>query len=276
MNPKTFTKMHGLGNDFIVLNCLDTPFDWQKSDIQAMSNRHFGIGFDQLLIVEKSPNEAYDFTYRIFNADGNEVEHCGNGARCFAKYLKEQKLFDFSRPVRAKIKRGAIEISYCGKKGQEELFEVAVAIPNFNFFSQAQESALFQEIPPYPAPFAILSLGNPHAVCEVKTHDEKEIQNIGKALQNHPLFPEKVNVGFMQILNPQHIKLRVFERGVGETLACGTGACAAAVAGIARGVLKSPVQVELLGGTLEIKWQGEGETVYMTGSASQIYQGTIL
>lgn len=273
MQPLHFRKMHGLGNDFIVLDCRSLTFDWTSAQIAQFADRHRGIGFDQLLIIENAQHSAVDFTYRIFNADGSEVEHCGNGARCFAKYLRDKQLFDFSRPVRVAIKRGTIEIRYLGQADGQDLFGVEMGIPSFTPFTTAQQSQLYQEIAGQQ--FAIVSMGNPHAVCEVSDIHAAPVAEIGSALQQHPLFPEQVNVGFMQIMDAHHIKLRVFERGVGETQACGTGACAAAAAGIARGALQSPVHVQLIGGNLLIEWENETSALHMSGAAQTVFDGAI-
>lgn len=273
MQPKTFTKMHGLGNDFIILDCREIPFDWTHAEIAALADRHCGIGFDQLLIIERPHTPDVDFTYRIFNADGGEVEHCGNGARCFGKYLSDRGLFAFSRPARVQVKKGIINI----RRESEKAYTVDMDVPDFTPFTDAQQSRLYQPIAiaGEERQFAILSMGNPHAVCTVEDTDTVPVETIGKALQTHPLFPERVNVGFMQILDRQHIRLRVFERGVGETQACGTGACAAAAAGIARGDLDSPVAVQVLGGTITIRWAGEGSSLTMTGEAASVYRGEL-
>lgn len=270
MQPTFFTKMHGLGNDFIVLDCRATPFDWSATEIQALSNRHQGIGFDQLLIIENPTAEAVDFTYRIFNADGSEVEHCGNGARCFGKYLYDHHLFDFHRPAKVAVKRGMIEITRQG----EHLYRVDMGVPNFTPFTQTQNSQLTQDIDGLS--FGIVSMGNPHAVCEVDNIETAPVKEIGTALQQHPLFPEQVNVGFMQIIDRDQIHLRVFERGVGETQACGTGACAAVAVGIARGKLNHSVRVDLPGGTLIIDWAGVDQTLQMTGPATTVYTANLV
>lgn len=277
MSPLSFYKMHGLGNDFLVLDCLKSAFCWSAEEIKKMADRRRGVGFDQLLVVEPPVSQEVDFTYRIFNADGGEVEHCGNGARCFGKFVRDRHYFDFTRPVRAAIAKGTIEIAYCGEENGQDLFEVLIATPDFSPFTAVQESALQQliQIDDFSKEFGILSLGNPHAVCIVDDVENAPVHAIGQALQNHPLFPARVNVGFMQILHPQHVRLRVFERGVGETEACGTGACAAAIVGIARGVLRSPVRVALPGGALEVTWAGENTPVFLKGAAELVYRGEI-
>lgn len=274
MQVRQFRKMHGLGNDFIVLDCRYQGFDWTSAQIAQFANRYRGIGFDQLLIIESARNSAVDFTYRIFNANGTEVEHCGNGARCFGKYLRDKQLFDFSRPVRVAVKCGVIEIRYLGQIEGQEQFGVDMGVPNFTPLTSAQQSQLYQEIG--EEKFAIVSMGNPHAVCEVQDVEKAPVVEIGSALQQHLLFPEQVNVGFMQVMDKHTIRLRVFERGVGETQACGTGACAAAAAGIARGVLQSPVLVQLTGGNLLIEWQDKNSALQMSGAAESVFDGEIL
>lgn len=273
MQARAFCKMHGLGNDFVVLDCRRQAFDWTSAEILSLADRYRGIGFDQLLIIENPRHPQVDFTYRIFNADGQEVEHCGNGARCFAKYLRDKQLFDFSRPVRVAVKRGIIEIRHMGQIEGKDEFCVDMGVPDFTPFTAAQNSELYQTIGEQT--FGIVSMGNPHAVCEVGDSATAEVAAIGSALQKHPLFPEQVNVGFMQIIDEYHIKLRVFERGVGETQACGTGACAAAAVGIARGVLRSPVRVELKGGSLRIDWEGKNHALLMSGAAESVFEGQL-
>ena len=280
MKVKNFSKMQGLGNDFIVFDCREQLFDWTKEEIKKYANRNWGIGFDQLLIIEKSTDKNLDFAYRIFNADGSEVEHCGNGARCFGKFLLDNHIFNFERPAKVKVKKGIIEISYCGKDSTNcDLFRVDMGVPNFTPFTKLQNSILKQEIniDNQNYSFGIVSMGNPHAVNIVENVDNAEVAKIGQFLQNnHPLFPESVNVGFMQIVDRNKIKLRVFERGVGETQACGTGACAAASVGIALGLLDKEVEVYLLGGILKISWNGGENNLFMTGAAENVFSGKIV
>lgn len=278
MQPKIFSKMHGLGNDFVVLNCLHLPFSWTKDDISALAHRNCGIGFDQLLLLEPPKSSAADFSYRIFNADGSEVEHCGNGARCLGKYIRDNGLFDFTRPAVVQTQKRTIIIDYCGVQNGSELFRVQMGVPDFSPFTTLQTSALAQPLSLAAGHFecGIVSMGNPHAVICVDDVETAAVTAIGSALQQHPLFPQRVNVGFMQIINREHIRLRVFERGVGETLACGTGACGAVSVGIARGDLAQTVHVDLRGGSLIIDWAGEKEPLFMTGSATAVYHGQIL
>ena len=278
MSIRTFSKMHGLGNDFIVLNALQQPFDWPRARICALADRHSGIGFDQLLIIEPAPDAAHDFAYRIFNADGGEVEHCGNGARCFGKYLRDHSLHPLDRPLRVAVKRGSITIAYAGTDDDGcEQYQVDMGEPDFTPFTAAQIDRLYQplNVTGHELQMGIVSMGNPHAVCVVEDVATAPVAAVGAALQQHPLFPAAVNAGFMQILDRSHIRLRVYERGVGETQACGTGACAAVAVGIARGLLDNEVAVELPRGTLTIHWQGAGEPLYMTGAAATVYHGEL-
>ena len=277
MSIRTFSKMHGLGNDFIVLNALQQPFDWPRARICALADRHSGIGFDQLLIIEPAPDAAHDFAYRIFNADGGEVEHCGNGARCFGKYLRDHSLHPLDRPLRVAIKRGSITIAYVGTDSGGEQYQVDMGEPDFTPFTVAQSDRLYQplNVAGHELQMGIVSMGNPHAVCIVDDVATAPVAVVGAALQQHPLFPAAVNAGFMQIRDRGHIRLRVYERGAGETQACGTGACAAVAVGIMRGLLDDRVTVELPRGTLTIEWQGTSQPLYMTGPAATVYHGEL-
>ena len=277
MSIRSFSKMHGLGNDFIVLNALQQPFDWPRARICALADRHSGIGFDQLLIIELAPDAAHDFAYRIFNADGGEVEHCGNGARCFGKYLRDHSLHPLDRPLRVAVKRGSITIAYVGTDSGGEQYRVDMGEPDFTPFTAAQTERLYQPVSAAgeTLEMGIVSMGNPHAVCVVDDVATAPVAAVGAALQQHPLFPAAVNAGFMQIRDRRHIHLRVYERGAGETQACGTGACAAVAVGIMRGLLDDEVQVELPRGSLTIQWQGAGHPLYMTGPAATVYHGEL-
>ena len=278
MSIRQFSKMHGLGNDFIVLNALQQPFDWPRARICALADRHSGIGFDQLLIIEPAPDAAHDFAYRIFNADGGEVEHCGNGARCFGKYLRDHSLHPLDRPLRVAIKRGSITIAYVGTDSDgSEQYRVDMGEPDFTPFTPVQTERLYQpvSVAGETLEMGIVSMGNPHAVCVVDDVTTAPVATVGAALQHHPLFPAAVNAGFMQIRDRGHIRLRVYERGAGETQACGTGACAAVAVGIMRGLLDDEVQVELPRGSLTIQWQGAGHPLYMTGPAATVYHGEL-
>ena len=273
MSIRTFSKMHGLGNDFIVLNALHEPFDWPREKILALADRHSGIGFDQLLIIEPAPDAAHDFAYRIYNADGGEVEHCGNGARCFGKYLHDHGLHPLDRPVRVAIKRGSIAIA----RDSGDNYRVDMGVPDFIPFTAAQSDCLHQQVSVagYDLQLGIVSMGNPHAVCVVDDVATAPVAAVGAALQTHPLFPAAVNVGFMQIDDRRHIRLRVYERGAGETQACGTGACAAVAVGIKRGLLDCDVTVRLTRGKLRISWPDDNAQLTMSGPAATVYHGKL-
>ena len=274
-----FTKMHGIGNDFIVLDHTKSPFQLSKEVIQSLSHRQLGVGFDQLLVVEKTTLEDVDFKYRIFNKDGGEVEQCGNGARCFYRFVKDKHLTD-KVSIRVETKSGVIELT----EDNERMIEVNMGEPIFNpklipFLSESEknEYPISIDLPHQEETLnmAILSMGNPHAVITVKDTHTAPVTTLGPYLESHKLFPKRVNVGFMEIITPHHIRLRVFERGVGETLACGTGACAAVVSGIKSKSLSSPVKVDMQGGSLTINWKGSGHPVMMKGPAVTLYEGDI-
>ena len=274
-----FTKMHGIGNDFIVLDHTKSPFQLTKEIIQSLSHRQLGIGFDQLLVVENSTLKDVDFKYRIFNQDGNEVEQCGNGARCFYRFVKDKHLTD-KASIRVETKSGVIELT----EDDEHMIEVNMGEPIFNpklipFISNTEknEYSISIDLPDQKGliNIAALSMGNPHAVITVEDINKAHVKTLGAYLESHALFPKRVNVGFMEIVTPHHIRLRVFERGVGETLACGTGACAAAVSGIKRHLLTTPVKFDMTGGSLSIDWKGNTNPVMMKGPAVTIYEGAI-
>ena len=274
-----FTKMHGIGNDFIVLDHTKSPFQLTKEIIQSLSHRQLGIGFDQLLIVENSTLKDVDFKYRIFNQDGSEVEQCGNGARCFYRFVKDKHLTD-KTSIRVETKSGVIELT----EDHEHMIEVNMGEPIFNpklipFISDTEknEYSISIDLPDQKGliNIAALSMGNPHAVITVEDINKAHVKTLGAYLESHALFPKRVNVGFMEIVTPHHIRLRVFERGVGETLACGTGACAAAVSGIKRHLLTTPVKVDMTGGSLSIDWKGDTNPVMMKGPAVTIFEGDI-
>jgi len=274
-----FTKMHGIGNDFIVLDHTKSPFLLTKEVIQSLSHRQLGIGFDQLLVVENSTLKDVDFKYRIFNQDGNEVEQCGNGARCFYRFVKDKHLTD-KTSIRVETKSGVIELT----EDHEHMIEVNMGEPIFNpklipFISDTEknEYSISIDLPDQKGliNIAALSMGNPHAVITVEDINKAHVKTLGAYLESHALFPKRVNVGFMEIVTPHHIRLRVFERGVGETLACGTGACAAAVSGIKRHLLTTPVKVDMTGGSLTIDWKGNTNPVMMKGPAVTIFEGAI-
>lgn len=275
-----FSKMHGLGNDFMVIDGTRQTFRPDAAQIQAWADRHTGIGFDQLLLVEKTDTPDVDFRYRIFNADGGEVEQCGNGARCFVKFVSEHGLTD-KRTIRVETARGIIEPSL----NDNGLITVNMGQPQFapqdvpfvlRSGEQAGEKSYIVVNELDSAQMSLLSMGNPHAVMLVEDTASAPVAEWGAALQNHPRFPARVNVGFMQIVDAHHIRLRVFERGSGETQACGTGACAAVVSGVRWGLLAAgeDVRVSLPGGDLYIRWS-EGEPVWMTGPAVTVFEGEL-
>jgi len=265
-----FTKMQGLGNDFIVINNLDNSFNENLIDISQLANRHFGIGFDQLLIVESSIRENIDFKYRIFNADGQEVQQCGNGARCFGLYVLKKELTS-KRKLNVETLNGDLELiindasSVTVNMGEPE-FALSNIPANFDFQSE-KYSVNGMEI-------GVLSMGNPHAVTLAKNIKNLEIAKTALDIQNSGYFPEGVNLGFMQINSPNKISLRVYERGVGETQACGTGACAAVVYGVENNLLENNVCVSLPGGDLKINYE-KGSKVFMTGPAQFVFEGSI-
>jgi len=276
--PQTlsFTKMHGLGNDFLVTNSLTQDLSLTPRLIQQLSDRYRGVGFDQLLLVEPPTHPQHDFRYRIFNADGTEVEQCGNGARCFAKYVYDNH-FSTKKKLTVETTKGVIILSI------EDNGEVRVnmGIPHFTpteipFITPEESTHYDIELEGNKITFGALSMGNPHAVICVDHIKTAPVQTIGAAMQQQPCFPNKVNVGFMEIESPTSIQLRVYERGVGETLACGTGACAAVAYGIVQNKLAPKVQVSLPGGILTIEWAGKDQPLFMTGPAETVYQGTIV
>jgi len=265
-----FTKMHGLGNDFIVINNLNDVFNKNSINIPKLANRHTGIGFDQLLIVESSERAGIDFKYRIFNADGQEVQQCGNGARCFALYVSEKKLTN-KRKLNVETLNGDIELiindasSVTVNMGEPEFMPSKIPAN----FDNRHKKYLIND-----TEMGVLSMGNPHAVILANNIANLEIDKTAKDIQNSDYFPEGVNVGFMQINSPNKISLRVYERGVGETQACGTGACAAVVFGVENDLLENNVCVSLHGGDLEINYE-KGSKVFMTGSAEFVFEGSI-
>ena len=270
-----FSKMHGLGNDFVVVDAITQNVYFTPEIIKRLSDRHRGIGFDQLLIVEPPYDPDLDFHYRIFNADGSEVSQCGNGARCFARFVRLKGLID-KKDISVSTQKGKMILTV-KDDGQvrvnmgEPIWEPAKIPFSANKFEK--NYILRTEIQTVLC--GAVSMGNPHCVVQVEDIRTAKVEQLGPLLENHERFPERVNVGFMQILNRGHIKLRVYERGAGETQACGSGACAAAVVGIMQGLLDSKVQVDLPGGSLIIEWQGEGHPLYMTGDAVHIYDGNI-
>ena len=270
-----FTKMHGLGNDFVVIDAVNQAVDLTPEQARFLADRHFGVGCDQILVVEKSARQDADFRYRIFNADGGEVEQCGNGARCFVRFVREKGL-TAKRAIRVETKGGLIE----PRLEDDGLVTVDMGVPRFEtsrvpFVSESDALVQPLHVDGGEVEITALSMGNPHAVQVVANVDGAPLAEQGPLIENHPRFPQRVNAGFMQVVDRRAIRLRVHERGAGETLACGTGACAAAVAGIARGLLDSPVKVSMRGGELTIAWGGPGRPVLMTGPAETVFEGEI-
>lgn len=270
-----FTKMHGLGNDFMVLDLISQHAHIQPKHAKAWGDRHTGVGFDQLLLVEAPTNPDVDFRYRIFNADGSEVEQCGNGARCFARFVVDKRL-TVKKQIRVETKGGIIELNL-RPDGQVTVDMGAPRlVPEQIPFQAAAEALSYTvEVDGERHELAAVSMGNPHAVLRVDNVDSAPVHSLGPKLEHHPRFPKRVNVGFLQVINRQQARLRVWERGAGETQACGTGACAAAVAAIRQGWMDSPLQLELPGGSLSIEWAGPGQPVMMTGPAVRVYEGQI-
>lgn len=268
-----FSKMQGAGNDFMVINAINQPIALSATEIQQLAHRQFGIGFDQLLLVEAS--DIADFKYRIFNADGGEVAQCGNGARCFVKFVVENgltKKHNISVETLSGIIQPTLETNGLVTVNMGPPIFVPAQIPFISDHLAAQyEVAVGDE----KITLSAISMGNPHAVILTDDIEHAPVQALGSQIEHHAQFPERVNVGFMQVINTQHIQLRVFERGSGETLACGTGACAAAVAGIQNGLLQSPVKVTARGGELIISWLGNDAPVMMTGPAVTVFTGEI-
>ncbi|WOE31469.1 MULTISPECIES: diaminopimelate epimerase [unclassified Acinetobacter] len=270
-----FAKMHGLGNDFMVVDLISQKACFDTLTIQRLADRHFGIGFDQLLIVEPPDVPNADFKYRIFNADGSEVEQCGNGVRCFARFVHDRQLTTKTK-IKVQTKSGMVE----PELGQNGWVRVNMGYPKFlpaeiPFIAAEPDNLYAIDLPDQQQLIIdVVNMGNPHAVTIVANVLTADVAGIGPQVESHSRFPQRVNVGFMQIVDEKHTRLRVFERGVGETLACGTGACAAAVSGIRRGLLANAVEVELAGGKLLIEWC-EGDVVWMTGPTALVYNGQL-
>ena len=270
-----FSKMHGLGNDFVVIDAIRQRVDLTPDQVRFLADRHFGVGCDQLLVVERAQQPGVDFRYRIFNADGGEVEQCGNGARCFVRFVRDQGLTD-KREIRVETKSGVITLTAADDINVTVNMGVPVFEPARIPF-QSDSDAFVQplDVAGSAVPITAVSMGNPHAVQVVADVDRAPVAQQGPLIESHPRFPARVNAGFMQVVDAHHIRLRVYERGAGETLACGTGACAAVVAGIVRNLLESPVRVSTRGGELNIAWAGEGQPVFMTGPAVTVFEADI-
>ena len=277
-----FTKMHGAGNDFVVIDAISQAISFTPAQWKKIADRRFGVGADQMLVVEATRLAGVDFRYRIYNADGGEVEQCGNGARAFARFVSEKGLTD-KQLIRVETLAGIIEPALQADGGVTVDMGAPVLQPSQVPFDNAGLAGKTHggdtlwplEINGKTVLFSVLSMGNPHAVQIVENTEQAPVAADGPVIEHHPRFPKRVNAGFMQIVDRHHIKLRVFERGAGETLACGTGACAAVVAGIRQGLLDSPVAVQTHGGVLSIAWAGNGQTVKMTGPAVTVFEGEI-
>ena len=270
-----FTKMHGLGNDFVVFNAIDQDVRLSAAQCRFIADRHFGIGCDQILLIEAPREPKTDFYYRIFNSDGSEVEQCGNGARCFARFVRNKGL-THKDIIKVGTHSGQIRLYLDGddhvrvNMGRPELEPARIP-----FTATQQAPSYTIDVAGEQLTIGVVSMGNPHAVLRVEDVATAPVQRLGPALEHHPRFPQRVNAGFMQICSREHIRLRVFERGAGETLACGTGACAAVVAGQIQLLLNEKVKVSLPGGDLMIEWAGGNQPVWMSGPAASIYEGRI-
>lgn len=270
-----FTKMHGLGNDFVVIDRLSQHVRLNKSLIKRLGDRRFGIGFDQLLVVNHPHDPDIDFRYEIYNSDGNEVAQCGNGARCFAKYVTDKRLTG-RNPIRVETNAGTLELQIM----KDQQVRVNMGAPEFEpqrvpFRAPQRALTYTLEAGGRAFEFSAVALGNPHAVIVVDDCANTPVVELGRQIGAHEDFLQGVNVGFMQVLARDSFELRVFERGAGETLACGSGACAALVAGNTRGLLASKACAHMKGGLLQLEWQGEGKPVFMTGPATTVYEGQI-
>jgi diaminopimelate epimerase len=270
-----FTKMHGLGNDFVVIDATRERFTLEPAQVQRLADRRLGVGCDQVLVVEPARSPDTDFYYRIFNADGGEVENCGNGARCFARFVLDKGLTQ-SRRIAVGTASGNLVL----RVRDDGLVSVQMGVPQFEpaqipFIASRREPTYRLQVGDHERTISALSLGNPHAVQTVADVDVAPVATEGPLIERHERFPQRVNAGYMQIVAPSAIRLRVYERGAGETAACGTGACAAVVAGMQLGLLASPVRVATRGGALDIEWGGEGTKVIMIGPACTVFEGEI-
>ncbi|MEP7068420.1 MAG: diaminopimelate epimerase [Usitatibacter sp.] len=276
-SPRTirFAKMHGQGNDFVVIDAVRQEVHLTAEIVRRIADRHFGVGCDQILVVEKARTSGTDFRYRIYNADGGEVEQCGNGSRCFVRFVRDVGLTT-KREIRVETASGVI-VPRLEDSGQ---VTVDMGAPRFEprevpFVADQARIIYPLDVAGVPVEVSVLSMGNPHAVQVVEDVDRAPVTTQGPLIEHHPAFPKRVNAGYMQPLSRSHVKLRVWERGAGETLACGTGACAAVVAGIRRGLLDDEVTVTTRGGDLKIRWMGQGGPVMMTGDAVKVFDGEI-
>jgi diaminopimelate epimerase len=270
-----FAKMHGLGNDFVVIDAINQAFSPNPELVRQWSDRFGGIGFDQMLVVEKADSDRADFKYRIYNADGGEVAQCGNGARCFARFVREQGLTERD-VIAVETSAGPLQLEAI----DATRYRVNMGIPRFEpdeipIRAETRQDLYTTEFEGEQISFSALSIGNPHMVIPVIDVDDASLETLGPHFETHMMFPERANIGFMQILDRKSFSLRVFERGVGETRACGSGACAAMVAGVQLGLLDSPATAILTGGELKLEWQGEANPVMMTGETGMVYRGEI-
>ncbi len=270
-----FSKMHGLGNDFMVVDAVTQNVYFSPELIRRLADRHLGIGFDQLLIVEPPYDPDLDFHYRIFNADGSEVAQCGNGARCFARFVRLKGLTN-KNDINVSTQTGRMVLSVTS----DDLVRVNMGEPNFEpqqvpFRANKAENLYLMRVAEQTVMCGVVSMGNPHCVIQVDNVKTAAVESLGPVLESHERFPERVNVGFMEVVNREHIRLRVYERGAGETQACGSGACAAVAVGIQQAKLAEKVRVDLPGGTLHIAWKGPGHPLFMTGPATHVYDGFI-
>jgi len=270
-----FTKMQGLGNDFVVIEGVRQTVDLTPEQVRRLADRHLGVGCDQVLLAEASSDPRFDFRFRIYNADGTEVEQCGNGARAFARFVTDKGLTG-KTDIRVLTSGGPMSMQLA----PDGTVSVNMGVPAFEpaeipFDAPARQSTYTLELQGETVEVSVLAVGNPHAVQEVENVNDAPVARQGPLIESHPRFPRRVNAGFMQIVDTGRIRLRVYERGVGETLACGSGACAAAVAGMQLGKLDNRVQVAVQGGLLLITWQGEGHPVWMSGPATTVFEGRI-
>ncbi|HAW6308720.1 TPA: diaminopimelate epimerase [Escherichia coli] len=270
-----FSKMHGLGNDFMVVDAVTQNVFFSPELIRRLADRHLGVGFDQLLVVEPPYDPELDFHYRIFNADSSEVAQCGNGARCFARFVRLKGLTN-KRDIRVSTANGRMVLTVT----DDDLVRVNMGEPNFEpsavpFRANKAEKTYIMRAAEQTILCGVVSMGNPHCVIQVDDVDTAAVETLGPVLESHERFPERANIGFMQVVKREHIRLRVYERGAGETQACGSGACAAVAVGIQQGLLAEEVRVELPGGRLDIAWKGPGHPLYMTGPAVHVYDGFI-
>lgn len=270
-----FSKMHGLGNDFMVVDCITQNAYFSPDLIRRLADRHTGVGFDQLLVVEAPYDPETDFHYRIFNADGSEVEQCGNGARCFARFVRMKGLTN-KYSISVSTKKGKMVLNV----GEGNDVTVNMGVPEFEpnkipFRAKQMEKTYIMRVEDKTLFCGAVSMGNPHVVTVVDDVDTADVDTLGPLLESHERFPERVNAGFMQVVSRNEVKLRVYERGAGETQACGSGACGAVAVGILQGLLDERVKVHLPGGSLEIQWKGQGTPLYMTGPAVHVFDGQL-